>query len=132
MMTAVPLFALVVANLALRLPAPGRALMAVLGIASLATTAALYRAAQAGSIRLAVDPFDMEAWLFQATAAIFPDYRGWDEATVLLTALWLTLLMGAAVWLVRREDQRWLFNVSGILRTARLRRLILPPQAHAE
>jgi hypothetical protein len=113
LMVVLPLFALVLTNLALRVPST-RLLIAALGLGSLAITAALYRSVHDAPYRLAVDPFDMQAWPFRAIAFLFPDYRAWDGETVLLTLVWLALFLATAAWLRNRE-------FGPVLQRARLR-----------
>jgi hypothetical protein len=103
LMTVLPLFALVLAHLLLRLPKPAWALPCLLGLASLATTVSLYRAVHDGPYRLAVDPFDLQAPVFRWTRGLFPDYRAWDAETVALTVCWLVILIGSTALLAWRE-----------------------------
>lgn len=101
LMAVFPLFALVLTELALRLPRAGRAVLGGLGIASLVFVAGLTRAARAGEVTLAVDPFEMSSVVFRAAAVLFPDYRVWTEGTVAGTAAWLASGGVFAVWLQR-------------------------------
>jgi hypothetical protein len=75
----------------------------LLGVASIVTTAGLYRAVHDGPYRLAVDPFDTRAWLFRASGHVFPDYRAWTVETSLLTAVWLTILVVVTAGFVHAE-----------------------------
>jgi hypothetical protein len=109
LMVVLPLFALVLTNFALRVPV-ARLSMVALGLTSFAITASLYGAVHDGPYRLAVDPFDMWALPFRATAFLFPDYRAWDAGTVALTALWLVVLLGTGATLAYREFGRALLR----------------------
>ncbi|MGE0060090.1 MAG: hypothetical protein AB7T32_19080 [Dehalococcoidia bacterium] len=103
LMTILPLFALVLTNLLLRLPKPVWMLPALLSLASLATTLSLYRAVHDGPWRLAVDPFAMKASLFHWAQRLYPDYRFWDDFTLRATLIWLALLVVSGTWLAWRE-----------------------------
>ena len=91
MVTVLPLFSIPMSLLIVQAPNPVRMSALVLGLYSLAVTAALAHAGHSGEVVLAVDPFEMSTPLFQAIAGIFPDYRSWGAETRLLTAIWLTL-----------------------------------------
>ncbi|MGE0228460.1 MAG: hypothetical protein AB7I38_06575 [Dehalococcoidia bacterium] len=101
LMAVFPLFAFVLAELALRLPRAGRIVLGGLGIVSLVFVAGLTQAARGGEVTLAVDPFEMSSTAFRATAALFPDYRTWTDGTVARTAAWLAAGGALAVWLQR-------------------------------
>ncbi|MPZ47957.1 MAG: hypothetical protein GEU75_01340 [Dehalococcoidia bacterium] len=91
LLAVLPLFVLVIVALIEALPRLLRAGMALLGVYSLAVTGALILASRSQEIRLAVDPFDMNATVFQITAPLFPQYTAWGLETVLLTIAWLTI-----------------------------------------
>ncbi len=96
-----PLFVLPIVLLVVRAPLWGRIVIALLGVATLATTFGLALAGQAGEITIAVDPFDMQLPLFQGLAGLFPLYSLWTAETSWLTRLWLViaaLVTGGAVW----------------------------------
>lgn len=100
LMTVLPLLALPLTLLLMRLPLWGRFGIGLLGAYSLAITAALARVGQAREIVIAVDPFNMPSPIFQITAVLFPDYTFWDAGTWGLTAVWLAL--GAVtIWAMR-------------------------------
>lgn len=130
MITVLPLFALPLALLLIRLPKWGRAAVGLLAAYTLAITAALVIAGHNGEIAIAVDPFDMKAFLFQVVSPIFPDYRSWTVQTYLLTGGWLSAAV-CAVALVSNLPQfvssqlrrhalvsngrNWVFHYAGIL-----------------
>jgi hypothetical protein len=58
-------------------------------------TVALHQAVIREGTRLAVDPFDTPARLFQGIDWLFPNYTAWTAHTTIVTACWLTL--GGAV-----------------------------------
>lgn len=91
MMTVLPLFAIPVTLLVKRASGSFRTGAILLVMYSLGVTAALAHAGHSGEIVLAVDPFEMDAPLFQAIAGLFPDYRSWSAETRFLTAIWLAL-----------------------------------------
>lgn len=68
---------------------------------SLAVTGALAAAGHARDVRIAVDPFAMDAPLFRLAGPLFPDYRWWSLETNVLTAVWLVAfaVAAAAPWL---------------------------------
>jgi hypothetical protein len=103
LMTVLPLFAIVIVNLLLRLPRSALLVVAVLSIATLLNTASLYHAVHDGPQRLAFDPFTMKAWFWDWTAQLFPDYRFWDAYTWQRTIAWLGAFFGAGVWWSWRE-----------------------------
>jgi hypothetical protein len=98
LMTVLPLLALPLTLLLVRLPVWGRVGVGLLGTYSLAITAALASAGQTREIVIAVNPFDMPSPIFQITAVLFPNYTFWDAGTWGLTAAWLVL--GGAAMLV--------------------------------
>jgi hypothetical protein len=127
MITVLPLFALPLALLQARLPQMGRVVVGLLAIYTVSITIALAIAGHTGEISIAVDPFNMRAFLWQIDAPVFPDYRTWTVQTWLLTGGWLL----AVVALVRNlpgistngfcphmsggRVGRWLFHRTGIL-----------------
>jgi hypothetical protein len=89
MMTVLPLLAL---PIALGISAYPRGLgipFGVLALYSLAITAALAHAGHAREITIAVDPFDMGAFVFEGVGSLFPQYTAWGGHTRIATALWL-------------------------------------------
>lgn len=89
MITVLPLFALPLALLLIRMPNWGRTVVGLLALYSLAITAALTVAGHNDEIAIAVDPFNLKAPLFQIISPVFPDYRIWTVQTYLLTGGWL-------------------------------------------
>jgi hypothetical protein len=106
LMVVLPLAPLALTMLIDRLPAAGKALALGLGVVSVAFTVALQRAAASSEVALAVEPFEMSWWLFRRSKVLFPDYRAWDAETVTLTAIWLTVMLGAAVWVTWAQHRR--------------------------
>jgi hypothetical protein len=103
-----PLFALPLAVLLQRFTGFVRVAATVLGLYSLAITAALTRAANNHEVTLAVDPFDMRAWLFRDIRPLFPNYTAWTAETFLLTAGWLVVGVVALALIAGHEfDLRW-------------------------
>jgi hypothetical protein len=92
-----PLMPLVLTILLTQVTPALRAVVGTLGVWSVATTAALARAAGSGEVTLAVDPFALRSFVFNATSPLFPDYRAWSSETVLLTIIWLLLLAATTV-----------------------------------
>lgn len=101
LMAVFPLFAFVLAELALRLPSAGRVILGGLAATSLVFVAGLVEAGRNGEIVVAVNPFDMSSAAFRASAWLFPDYRAWTDGTVVRTVLWLTTGIAFAGWLER-------------------------------
>jgi hypothetical protein len=124
LMAVLPLAVLPLTLLVARLPAAGRAAAAGLALVTVAFAAALHASTAKGSmagpgeVTLAVDPFDMAWWPFRQSAHLFPNYQTWSETTVVLTAAWLTLLLGSMAFVVWREH-------GDLLRRAPRRRLPL-------
>ena len=114
MITVLPLFALPMALLLMRLPTWGRLAVGLMGLHTLAITAALVIAGHTNEITIAVDPFNMKAPLFQVISPIFPDYRHWTIQTWLLTGVWSLAAVCTAAWA---------FNLPLSLGRAKLRRL---------
>ena len=56
---------------------------------------------RSGEVVLAVDPFAMSAWPFQALDGAFPQYTWWSKETIVLNAAWLVALLGATALVVR-------------------------------
>jgi hypothetical protein len=120
LMAVFPLFALVLAELALRLPRAGRILVGGLAVISMLFVAGLVQAGRAGEVTLAVDPFEMSSAAFRASAWLFPDYRAWTDGTVVRTAAWLLAGAAFALWLQRDvlrvaavRGRRWAARTSG-------------------
>jgi hypothetical protein len=127
LVTVLPLFALALTVLVERLPAVQRGGVALLAVGTLLTTAALTRSVGAGEVTLAVDPFNMPAWLFRQTAVLFPNYTAWGLDTVVRTTAWLTVGGGCLLALAWRE-----YGVLLRTRLWRHRRTVrapLPPSA---
>ena len=101
MLTVLPLFVIPLTLLVARLPAWGKAGIALLGVWTVAITAGLAQAGHAGEITIAVAPFDMAFPPFQAAARLFPLYTWWTAETWRLTVLWLAVAAAsvlAVVW----------------------------------
>jgi hypothetical protein len=99
-----PLFALVLTELVVRLPRRLRLGVAALSVWSVLITASLVRSVRSAEVTLAVDPFSMHAPIFRIAGELFPDYRAWGGQTILLTLAWLALGSAALVGLIRRRD----------------------------
>ena len=84
-----PLFAFALTAIAARLPRPGILAMCVAGAYSVLVTGLLVVASRGGEVTLAVDPFRMSAWPFEALGRLFPQYTWWSDETVALNAVWL-------------------------------------------
>lgn len=91
-----PALVVLVALGAARLPRTA----AVLGLWSLAISAAVVWSARTGGIRLAVDPFTLGFPL--APAGLFPDFRSFPARTVVAAAGWVVGVAGLA-WAVRNR-----------------------------
>jgi hypothetical protein len=91
LVTVLPLFALALASLLRRYDGRLRAVASFLAVYSAGITASLWHAVTHEGIRLAVDPFDMRAPLFQAVEWLFPNYTSWSVHTTVVTAGWLAL-----------------------------------------
>jgi len=87
---------------------------------SLAVTAALAAAGHAREVRIAVDPFALEAPLFRLAGPLFPDYRWWSVETNMLTVAWLVAFAGLAA-------APWLPAARGLAARARPRPSATPP-----
>lgn len=98
LITVLPLFALPLVMLLVRLPQWGRVVVGLLAIYTLAITISLVIAGHNGEVVIAVDPFNLKASLFQIAAPVFPDYRTWTVRTWLLTGGWLLAGAGAAAF----------------------------------
>lgn len=86
-----------------------RGALAVLGVYSLAVTAALALAGRSREVVIAVDPWEMEAALFRLLDSMFPQYTAWTTETWLLTAAWLAagaVALAAWVTLAERDEPR--------------------------
>lgn len=101
LMAVFPLFAFVLAELALRLPRAGRMFLGGLGLTSIVFVVGLVQAERAGEVVVAVNPFEMSSAAFRAAAWLFPDDRAWTGGTVIRTAAWLAAGGAFAVWLQR-------------------------------
>ena len=92
LVTVLPLFVVAVAVAVQAAPWWGRVAAACLGVYGVLITAGLARAALAGEVTIAVDPFDMGYPPFQGVSWLFPDYRVWTWETWGLTATWLVVI----------------------------------------
>jgi hypothetical protein len=97
LMTVVPLFALPLTLLLARMSWWVRACFGLLALYTMAVTIVLATAGHSGEVTIAVDPFNMEAWPFQAVAPLFPNYTFWDAQTWALTIVWLVVALASAV-----------------------------------
>ncbi len=93
LVTVLPLFVVAVAVAVQAAPWWGRVAAACLGVYGVLITAGLARAALAGEVTIAVDPFDMGYPPFQGVSWLFPDYRAWTWETWGLTATWLVVIV---------------------------------------
>lgn len=120
LMAVFPLFAFVLAELALRLQKAGRVLLGGLALTSMVFVVGLVQAEHAGEVVVAVNPFEMSSAAFRASARLFPDYRAWTDGTVIRTAAWLTAGGAFAVWLQSEVLRTALVRVRELLaRTSR-------------
>ncbi len=101
LVTVLPLFVVAVAMAVEAAPRWGRIAAACLGVYGVLITAGLARAALAGEVTIAVDPFDMSYPPYQALSWLFPDYRAWTWETWGLTTMWLLLIALSAAAAVR-------------------------------
>ena len=91
LMVVLPLLPLPLTLLLARSGVAVRGVAATLAGVSILFTISLRDAVANDGIRLAVDPFDMQAAWFRHSANLFPNYQRWDAETVALTVAWLTL-----------------------------------------
>ena len=86
----------------------------LLGAYSALLTIVLARAALAREVHIAVDPFALEAWLFRAPSALFPNYEAWTPHTLVAHLCWIVAWGAVAGWLMvaAREDGAWRGRVS--------------------
>lgn len=101
LVTVLPLFVLPLALLLARAGPKQRVLLIALSVATVATTTMLGIAGNLGEITTAVDPFEMDFWVFQAAGALFPDYRAWTVHTWLATSAWLVVWAAITLKLLR-------------------------------
>ena len=87
--TVFPLLPIPLVLVASRSPVAWRVALGVLGVYSLAVTAALALAGRSRQVVIAVDPWEMETGLFRVFDGLFPQYTAWTTETWLLTAAWL-------------------------------------------
>lgn len=92
LVTVLPLLVIAVALAVGAAPRWGRVAVACLAVYGVLITAGLARAALAGEVTIAVDPFDMGYPPFQGVSWLFPDYRAWTGETWGLTAVWLAVI----------------------------------------
>ncbi|MGE3856087.1 MAG: hypothetical protein AB7G21_03895 [Dehalococcoidia bacterium] len=85
-----------------------RGLVALGGLAVLGglVTAQLAVAASTGEVRVAVDPFALDAPAFRALAPLFPDYRAWTPHTIATHLAWTAALLAGAALLLRADARR--------------------------
>ncbi|HEX6988290.1 MAG TPA: hypothetical protein VF282_02385 [Bacillota bacterium] len=107
LMTVLPLLVVPLTLLIRHGSAVVRGTVLVLALWSAAITAALVRAAHAGEVTLAVDPFAMQAPVFQWLAPLVPNYTNWTAETYALTALWVLAAAAgfAAAWRARPGER---------------------------
>jgi hypothetical protein len=86
-----PVFVLALATLLQRNDGRLRVAALLLALYSLGVTVSLWYASAHQGIRLAVDPFEMRAQLFQGVAWLFPNYTSWSVHTIAVTACWLAV-----------------------------------------
>ena len=96
----VPAFVVLVAAGIARLPRLG----AVLGLLSVAIGAQVAIAAHRGSIRLAVDPFELPPPL--PPSWLFPDFRAFGVREVALSCLWGAAVVAGVLWTRRHATAR--------------------------
>lgn len=101
--TVLPLLAVPLVLLLDRASVPLRWLVGLLGLQTVAVTAALVQAGHAREIRLAVNPFEMSSPLFQGVSWLFPNYTSWDAHTTLTTVVWLLVAGSIAALLTAKQ-----------------------------
>ena len=99
-----PLMPLALTAMVSALPARLAPVWVTLGAWTLAVTAALAVAGHRGEVRVAVDPFELDAPIFAWTNPVFPDYRVWSVETQVLNLVWVAVLVGATVVVAIRTD----------------------------
>jgi hypothetical protein len=97
LMTVFPLFVLPLTLLLAKMSWWGRACFGLLAVYTILVTVALAVAGHSGEVTIAVDPFNMEAWLFRAAAPLFPNYTHWDVRTWVLTMGWFVVALTSVV-----------------------------------
>jgi hypothetical protein len=78
----------------------------VLGLLGVVVTAQLAIAASTGAVRVAVDPFALDAPTFRALAPLFPDYEAWTPHTVATHLAWTAAWIAGAALLLRADRRR--------------------------
>jgi hypothetical protein len=100
-------------------------LAALAGAYSLLVTLLLVIATRSGEVVLAVDPFKITAWPFQAAGRLFPQYTWWSEQTIIINAAWLIVGIAATAgvaWYVYRDSLRTALAKASRSRAARVAR----------
>jgi hypothetical protein len=124
LMVVMPLFALPLTLLLARMSWLGRVCFVLLAMYTVAVTIALAIAGHTGEIVIAVDPFNMSAWIFRSVTPLFPNYTYWDAQTWVLTVGWL-LAAAASVAAVSPGPSR-LFHGNLVVVKTQLSRLSGP------
>jgi hypothetical protein len=114
-----PLLALPLTLLLLRFPWWGKLAWGLLAAGTLALTLDLALAGHAGEVTIAVNPFEMKSWLFQATAPFFPDYTYWNAETWRLTGGWLAAAVASAIALTLTHQARGILPAAPASATTR-------------
>jgi hypothetical protein len=104
LMAVLPLFSLAIVVLLSHSAPLLRWAVGALGVLSLLTTAALVQASRSQDVRLAVDPFAMDAPGFQLLGRLFPSYQAWTAETVALTCAWLLAFLAGAAWAFSQNE----------------------------
>lgn len=105
LVTVFPLLPIPLVLIASRGAGASRVALVVLGVYSLAVTAALALAGRSREVVIAVDPWEMEAALFRVLDGMFPQYTAWTTETWVLTAAWLSAAAVAlAAWVTVGEQ----------------------------
>ena len=133
LMVIYPLFAVILTIAARRLPKPAWPLAAAAAAYSLLVTLALARAAEAREVRIAVDPFALEAPLFRWAGPLFPNYTWWTTETIILNTLWLAaglFATAAVVWRAYCPPLRTLPPIAVLHRATNPKSLISQSRGH--